>query len=77
MLEDETTYISKAISYRTYEKPISNSKTEEEKKHSFYLQKKKEYSLPQKNNDIQTTENNIRMMMKRAKDYSNNGKDGE
>ena len=54
MLEDETTYISKAMSYRTYKKPTSNSKIADAEKNKYYQEKKKEYSLPQNKNDIET-----------------------
>lgn len=52
MLEDETTYINKVLSYRTYKKSSSNSKIIESERNKYYLEKKREYSLPQKNNNI-------------------------
>lgn len=52
MLEDETTYINKVLSYRTYKKSSSNSRIIESERNKYYLEKKREYSLPQKSNNI-------------------------
>lgn len=67
-LQEHST-IGKVIQYRTYEKPNGNYKMSEQKEHTFYLQKKKEYAL--KGNDDRTkSENNLRLMAERAKEIS-------
>ena len=45
MLDEEAT-ISKVIGYRTYTKPSSSTKTQEEKRHRFMMKMKQKYSLP-------------------------------
>lgn len=42
----ENSAIGKVIQYRTYEKPPKNHKTSEEKEHKFYMEKKRQYALP-------------------------------
>lgn len=43
--------ISTVLGYRTYKKPSSNIKTQENEQHRFYLAMKRQYALPRKNND--------------------------
>lgn len=49
----EDSSISSVMSFRLYEKPPKNSKTQEEKEHMYRMQMKKKYALPnsQKNDD--------------------------
>ena len=43
---DENSNLSKMLSYRLYEKPPKNSKTQEEKEHKFRMEMKRKYALP-------------------------------
>lgn len=45
---DENSNLSKMLSYRLYEKPPKNPKTQEEREHRFRMQMKRKYSLPNK-----------------------------
>lgn len=45
MLNKDST-ISTIISFRTYEKPPKNLKTQEEKEHKFRMEMKRKYALP-------------------------------
>lgn len=47
--------IGQALKYRTYEKPSKNYKTSEEKEHKFYMEKKRQYALP----NPKSVENNL------------------
>lgn len=49
ILLDDSSSMSKIISFRTYEKPSSNPKINEEKEHNFRMKMKRIYSLPYKN----------------------------
>lgn len=51
MLSDNT-LLSKIISFRTYEKPIQNSKTAEARIHKERMKLKQEYSLPQRDEHL-------------------------
>jgi hypothetical protein len=51
----ENSSIAKVIQYRTYEKPPKNYKTSEEKEHKFYMEKKRQYALP----NPKSVENNL------------------
>jgi hypothetical protein len=44
-LQEQST-IGKVIQYRTYEKPTGNYKTAEQKEHKYYMDKKRQYALP-------------------------------
>lgn len=55
MLDDKST-ISRVLSYRLYEKPPKNTKTQEEKRHRFMMEMKRKYSLPEKLNPEQGLE---------------------
>ena len=46
ILLDNNSAISRIISFRTYEKPPKNYKTQEEKQHKLSMQRKREYALP-------------------------------
>ena len=39
--------IGQVIQYRTYEKPTNNIKSAEAKENKFYMEKKRQYALPQ------------------------------
>lgn len=69
-LQEHST-IGKVIQYRTYEKPTGNYKMSEQKEHSFYLQKKREYAL-KGNDDRAKSDSNLRLMAERAKEVSEN-----
>ena len=43
---DEKSNLSKMMSYRLYEKPPKNAKTQEEKEHRFQMEMKRKYALP-------------------------------
>ena len=43
---DENSILSKMMSYRLYEKPSKNIKTQEEKEHKFRMKMKRKYALP-------------------------------
>lgn len=43
---DKNSTISTIISFRTYEKPPKNIKTQEEKEHKFRMEMKRKYALP-------------------------------
>ena len=70
ILLDENSTISKVIKYRTYKKPTKNIKLAENEEHKFYLEKQRQYALPLEKDDISKIENNIRLMMSRAKEKS-------
>lgn len=67
-LQEHST-IGQVLAYRTYKKPQKSSKTSEEAEHNYYMSKKRQYALKQTPN-IQKTEENIRLMMNRAKGVS-------
>lgn len=52
---DETSNLSKMLSYRLYEKPPKNTKTQEDREHKYRLEMKRKYSLP----DEQEVENGL------------------
>jgi hypothetical protein len=52
--------LGKVIEYRTYEKPTGNYKTAEQKEHRFYMERKKQYSLPKP----KSVENNLDKLWK-------------
>lgn len=47
--------IGQVLKYRTYEKSPKNYKTSEEKEHKFYMEKKRQYALP----NPKSVENNL------------------
>lgn len=55
---DEKSNLSKMLSYRLYEKPPKNIKTQEEKEHRFRMEMKRKYALP----NPQQTENGFEKM---------------
>lgn len=63
--------IGQVLQYRTYEKPSKNTKNAEEKEHQFNLQKKRQYALEGEDNKKETQQN-IRLMMNRAKEINKN-----
>lgn len=71
ILLKENSIIGQVISYRTYKKPSKNSKTNEEIENNYYMSKKRQYALKNRYNK-NDTEENIRLMMSRAKETSKN-----
>ena len=65
----ESSRIGQVITYRTYKKPSNNSRTNDELQHNYYMSKKRQYALKEKQN-IKKIEENIRLMMSRAKEKS-------
>ena len=55
ILLQENSVIGKVLQYRTYEKPPKSYKTSEEKEHKFYMEKKRQYALP----NPKSVENNL------------------
>lgn len=51
--------IGQVIQYRTYEKPTSNIKSAEAKENKFYMDKKRQYALPQERVSIEENLNRL------------------
>lgn len=48
----EKTVIGKVIEYRTYKKPTKNQKTAQVEEHKYYMERKRQFALPQKKQNI-------------------------
>lgn len=66
-LNDEST-LSKMLSYRLYEKPPKNPKTQEEKEHKFRMKMKQKYALKEEQNPEKELEILWNYLEKKVKD---------
>lgn len=55
----EETVIGKVIQYRTYKKPVKSQKTAELEEHRYYMERKRQFALPQKEQKIDENLNKL------------------